>query len=318
MKKYCFLLLLSGILTGVSVSCSDDHGKDPYTPGPPEISIRNLSGTTACLTGETIRLKAELESEQPAAIDWFLNGDKVSTDTVYRFVPDKAGSFKVVLTATNREGTGSDSLSIEVTDRQFRFTNIKHWTGEGENHSALAIQWVTGDNLLEPADDEVFFIAWGYRWKNAAKARGIDMLKAIAENDPRFYVAMSGDYIVGFGYDGNGDGKIELQNTSLHLTQANFTDGLYVSDGGNFDGLKPSDPDDYWMGGLYETYATYWLGYGDGVPEAADFEYSSLFVSNRELENLSWDVWTLSPFDNIGMRNTLPIPRLIQAAEADK
>ena len=72
------------------------------------------------------------------------------------------------------------------------------------------------------------------------------------------------------------------------------------------------------MGGLYESYATYWLGDGDVIPDAEEFEYSSLFVFNRHLENLSWDVWTLSPIDYVEMVNTLPIPRLIQAADANK
>ena len=45
----------------------------------------------------------------------------------------------------------------------------------------------------------------------------------------------------------------------------------------------------------------YWLGSGHQVPTAADFEYSQTFVDNRQLENLSWDVWTLSPIDYTSM-----------------
>ncbi|MFR6383181.1 MAG: PKD domain containing protein, partial [Odoribacter splanchnicus] len=86
---------------------------------------------------------------------------------------------------------------------------------------------VTGEHLQEPADQEVFFIAWGYRWNKTETFTGIDMLKAIAKNDPRLYVALSGNYIKGFGYDGNNDGKIELKSSTLHLTQADFTNGLY-------------------------------------------------------------------------------------------
>ena len=48
------------------------------------------------------------------------------------------------------------------------------------------------------------------------------------------------------------------------------------------------------------------------------FEYSQTFVDNRQLENLSWDVWTLSPIDYTSMVNVSPIPRLIKAAEANK
>ena len=74
------------------------------------------------------------------------------------------------------------------------------------------------------------------------------MLKAIAKNDPRLYVALSGNYIKGFGYDGNNDGKIELKSSTLHLTQADFTNGLYELSEYDSDELKPLDAADYWMG----------------------------------------------------------------------
>ena len=144
------------------------------------------------------------------------------------------------------------------------------------------------------------------------------MLRAIAKKDPRLYVAKSGSYIIGFGYDGNNDGKIEVSNGNLTITQDNFVDGFYELSSQDFDNLKPVDPEDYWLGGLYEAYASYWLGQGNVVPDAEEFDYSNLFVIYRPLEDLSWDAWTLSPIDYEEMRNTLPIPRLLQAAEPNK
>ena len=318
MKNFYFLLLLAGSYMGILTSCSDGDGQGPYIPTPPEVSIENLSTKNICSPGEIIELKAKLNNPLPTTFNWLTDGEKVSTDSIYRFSSSKPGTYQIVLTATNTDGIDSDSLIIEVNDGKFHFGNIKNWTGEGENRSALAIQWITGDNLLEPADKDVFFLAWGYRWKSTESPLGIDMLKAIAQNDPRLYVAVSGNYIVGFGYDGNNDGKIELTNENLHLTQDNFTDGFYELSGSDFDSLKPVDPEDYWLGGLYEAYATYWLGTGDMIPDTEEFEYSSLFVFNRPLENLSWDVWTYSPIDPVEMRNTFPFPHLIQAAEANK
>ena len=90
------------------------------------------------------------------------------------------------------------------------------------------------------------------------------MLKAIAKNDPRLYVALSGNYIKGFGYDGNNDGKIELKSSTLHLTQADFTNGLYELSEYDSDELKPLDAADYWMGSN-DAYTTYWLGSGNQV-----------------------------------------------------
>lgn len=88
------------------------------------------------------------------------------------------------------------------------------------------------------------------------------------KNDPRLYVALSGNYIKGFGYDGNNDGKIELKSSTLHLTQADFTNGLYELSEYDSDELKPLDATDYWMGSN-DAYTTYWLGSGNQVPTAA-------------------------------------------------
>ena len=313
MKRFYSIFLLLGVFIGGLISCNED---EKYIPTPPSISIENISGVVACLPGETIELKAKLDNPLETSLVWEQNGEKVSTDSIYCFTSTKEGFFKIILTATNVDGTDSDSLTIKVDSSLFRFSSLKNWTGEGENYSALAIQWVTGNSMLEPADDEVFFIAWGYRWKEEETPTGLDMLKAIAKNDPRLLVVISGSYIVGLGYDGNNDGKFEVKNSSLTITQADFTDGFYEVNG-NIDGMKSVDSSDYWMGGLSEAYASYWLGRGDVIPDADEFEYSQMFVAGRFLENLSWDIWTFSPV-NSEMVNTPPIPRLIQAAEANE
>ena len=240
MKKYYSLFLFWSLLTGLSTSCSDDNKKDPYLPTPPQVSIGNPSGQTTCLPGETIELKAILNNPLQTTFQWQLNKKTVSTDSIYRFTSQDPGSFEIILTATNQDGKDSDTLFLKVNGNRFAISDLKNWTGNGENTSVFAIQWVTGEHLQEPADQEVFFIAWGYRWNKTETFTGIDMLKAIAKNDPRLYVALSGNYIKGFGYDGNNDGKIELKSSTLHLTQADFTNGLYELYEYDSDELKPS------------------------------------------------------------------------------
>ena len=280
MKKYYSLFLFWSLLTGLSTSCSDDNKKDPYLPTPPQVSIGNPSGQTTCLPGETIELKAILNNPLQTTFQWQLNKKTVSTDSIYRFTSQDPGSFEIILTATNQDGKDSDTLFLKVNGNRFAISDLKNWTGNGENTSVFAIQWVTGEHLQEPADQEVFFIAWGYRWNKTETFTGIDMLKAIAKNNP------------------------EISYGTIPCTH----DGTE---------LKPLDAADYWMGSN-DAYTTYWLGSGNQVPTAADFEYSQTFVDNRQLENLSWDVWTLSPIDYTSMVNVSPIPRLIKAAEANK
>lgn len=198
-----------------------------------------------------------------------------------------------------------------------KVSDIQNWTGTGSNSSVLAIQWVTASDIEHPADSEIHFLAWGYRWNTPAPT-GYAMVAAIAQKDPRLYVVVSTEWggvvIKGFAYDGNNDGKISIGTaTSTVLTEDNFTNGVYIAPSSqSFDGLTPSDPNDLWMGGWMQSYATYWLGTnGTNVP--TNFSYSSDVVSGRNLANNSWDAWTFSTI-NSGEVNVDPRPDLMQAA----
>lgn len=198
-----------------------------------------------------------------------------------------------------------------------KISDIQNWTGTGSNSSVLAIQWVTAKDIEHPTNDEIHFLAWGYRWNNPAP-KGIDMVEAIVQKDPRLFVVLAeqwgGTVIKGFAYDGNNDGKICISSaTGTVLTQDDFINGIYDAESTeSFDGLTTTDPNDLWIGGWMDAYATYWLGTnGTNVPTS--FEYSSVLVSGRSLENNSWDAWTFSSI-NSGHVNVDPKPALMKAA----
>ena len=198
-----------------------------------------------------------------------------------------------------------------------KISDIQNWTGTGSNSSVLAIQWVTATDIEHPADNEIHFLAWGYKWDNPAP-KGINMITAIAQKDPRLYVVLASEWggivIKGFAYDGDNDGKICIRNgSSTVLTQDNFTNGVYMaSSSQSFDGLTTSDPEDLWMGGWMEAYATYWLG-SEGVNIPSSFTYSNDLVSGRTLANNSWDAWTFSTINSAEV-NVDPKPNLMKAA----
>lgn len=315
MKKYFFPFLLLGLFAGGFTSCSNDNeDEDPFIELP-RVVIESLSGSESCAPNEYLVFKAYVQKGEVDYFNWQVDDGPVSKGNVYRFEATENGVYKVKVTAVTSAGETSDSLMVTVDDKLFTLSSIENWTGTGENRSVLGIQWVTGENLLNPADNEVFFLVWGYRWELGTKQTGMDMLKAIAKNDPRLYVVLSGDHVVGLGYDGDGDGKFRATNGTISFSQDDFEEGVYMIAEG-FDDIT-TDGDDYWLGGKLKSYATYWLGKGNVVPAEKDFSYSSLYLNNRELSDYSWDVWTYSPFDDVNMQNMRPISRLIKAAKAE-
>ena len=327
-------LLYIGVIlcfAGVGSSCSDDEGGDGQKfLAVPEVSVQNLSLKDVILPGKTIKLKANVVNTTEVDLQWFVNGEKESNDTIFEFSSIKEGNFLIKATASNELGETSDSLNVRVTDG-FKMSDVVNWTGSGENQSVLAIQWITGgvENWLHPEDQDVFFRAWGYRWKEADNPTGYDMIVDIAKKDPHLFVIVASDEklgmaIKGFGYDVDGDG-IEIQSQDLEygdkvfrgmrLTEADFEDGIYEQENtaDNMDGFKVISEGDYWIGGWYEVYPSYWLGRGEAVLESGEYEYSNFYASNRLLENEGWDAWTFSPISNVE-ENISPIPRLLKAA----
>ena len=327
MKKNWLYILTIFIFVITCSSCNDDkeNGEEELTA--PDVTIQNLSMKNTVLPAQTVKLRANIINTTKADLQWFVEGEEVSNDTIYEFSSTQEGTFKLKVLASNSEGIASDSLKITVLNG-FKISDIKNWTGEGENQTVLAIQWVTKDvnDLLHPNDDDIFFLAWGYKWKSADNRTGYDMIEAIAKKDPRLFVLImqdgsQGKVIKGFGYDGNGDGKIEIKSQSvnskngLHLTEADFQNGLYQQkdNNDNVDGFEILSEGDYWIGGWKEAYTSYWLGSGDAVLESDEYEYSNFYANRRFLEDKSWDAWTFSPI-NSAEANMLPKPELLKAA----
>ena len=332
-KKVLFYALAILLFAGIWSSCSDSGNDTGGTLTPPEVSVQNLSLKDAILPGRAVRLRANIINTTEAELQWFADGKEVSHDTIYEFSSSREGTFKIKVTASNTLGEASDSLKIKVMDG-FKISDVTNWTGEGENRSVLAIQWITGEmeDWAHPANKDVFFRAWGYKWKEENQPTGYDMIADIVKNDRRLFIIVAEDdygiAIKGFGYDGNGDGKIEIQSQTwetdhgtlegIHLTEKDFpADRIYKQkEGENIDEIKVISEGDYWIGGWYKAYPSYWLGSGEAILEAEEYEYSNFYSGNHLLENECWDAWTFSSI-NSTENNVSPRPDLLQAAPSN-
>lgn len=124
------------------------------------------------------------------------------------------------------------------------FDMIEYWVGEGDNMAALVVKWDDGKGGNKN-------LVWGYRWHDAANGTGEAMLRAVAKEDPRFYILVYNDKsggitIGGMGYDLNGNGRTGLFKKGQYCE---LSDGLYYTSSYDFDEYTASDSYDHWQSG---------------------------------------------------------------------
>lgn len=163
------------------------------------------------------------------------------------------------------------------------FDLIEYWVGEGDNMAALVVKWDDGKGGNKN-------LVWGYYWSDEKDGTGEAMLRAVAKDDPRFYMLVYGNTqygaaIGGMGYDLNGNGNISLMNGG---TSYALTDGICSTAKYDFDSWTSNDTQDHWCAGWYNGYWSYWVT--DGVDKA--FEYSGLGASSRKLTDGCIDGWS--------------------------
>lgn len=161
------------------------------------------------------------------------------------------------------------------------FNSIQYWVGDGRNQAALVVKWDDGNGNNTN-------LVWGYKW--SGKATGVDMLKAIAAADPRFYMLVNdgtqyGTAVGGLGYDINGNGNVKLLNDGNSF---NLTDGVYNCADYSFDKFTSNDAADHWHAGWYNGYWSYWTA--NSVSQA--YGYSSVGATSRELTSGCVDGWS--------------------------
>ena len=174
--------------------------------------------------------------------------------------------YRVPLRETSGQRSNPEPIPSEA---DFDFSKIKFWAGEGSNRSAVILQWTE--------DDEVSALVFGYRW-DGSKC-GYDAILSIVKTYPTLY----GSFTEGGTY-----GSVVNSSGSVIYPDAN---GLLDGSAAGFDGAKATQPDDWFHGGWFEGYWSYWTGMsGDET-----LEYSNVGCSSRMLEDGSIDAWIFSP-----------------------
>lgn len=185
-----------------------------------------------------------------------------------------------------KEGQEPPAMLRHAEGESFTFDDVEFWVGEGANRALLVIQW----NM----ESETNAMAWGYRWDG--EANGEAMMKAVVEADPRFFFMTEtgtqfGSTVAGLGYDANGDGEFALCRTdNPDEVVRPDENGIIYTSGYSYDGWESVDPADYWQGGWFQGYWSYWVR--DDV--ASEWGYSGTGISGRKLTDGCWDGWNFA------------------------
>ena len=129
----------------------------------------------------------------------------------------------------------------------------------------------------------------GYKWDG--DAYGVDLVKDVVKAYPRLYGAWTdggtyGTTINGFGWDPAMDGNftVTLANGTIETPDGQ---GVFSASAASYDGAHATNDGDWWEGGWYDGYWSYWtMEQGD-----TSMGYSPVGASSRKLTNGCVDGW---------------------------
>ena len=151
-----------------------------------EIPIVTIAGSKqqTVAIGTNINLNASVRnSSLETSLAWSINGEMVSGDSSYTFSADAVGNYTITATATNDDGTHSDSVEIRVLNAEdMPFV----WEFASENYHIVA-----GRKLLITPSETSSKDSVTYRWMQVGREEPIG-------NDSRliFTAESAGEYII--------------------------------------------------------------------------------------------------------------------------
>lgn len=146
------------IMLTVSNSAGEDKAElriDVYGMMPPEISLPGAAHGFSVLQDSLLVLAPEISSALPVTYSWTVDGETVSTDSVYTFPTGETGTFEAGLCVENRDGRDEIEFTVEVMSPGEAFS----WTFDRTEYGISSGRSL----LLRPQDIEYPFDAV-YTW----------------------------------------------------------------------------------------------------------------------------------------------------------
>lgn len=146
------------IMLTVSNSAGEDKAElriDVYEMMPPEISLPGAVRGFSVLQDSLLVLAPEISSALSVTYSWTIDGETVSTDSVYTFPTGETGTFEAGLCVENRDGRDEIEFTVEVMSPGEAFS----WTFDRMEYGISSGRSL----LLRPLDIEYPFDAV-YSW----------------------------------------------------------------------------------------------------------------------------------------------------------
>ena len=142
----------------VGNSAGEDRAEiriDVYDVMPPEVSLPGAIRGFSVLRDSLLVLSPEVSSALPVTYSWTVDGETVSTDSVYTFPTGETGTFEAGLCVENRDGRDEIEFTVEVMSPEDAFS----WTFDRTDYGISSGRSL----LLHPLDIEYSFDAV-YTW----------------------------------------------------------------------------------------------------------------------------------------------------------
>ena len=114
MKRLSALLIFAALM--LLGACNSD-GVITAQPEP-VITLDSPDGIYTVKVGRAVTITPAVENGEDAAYEWSIDGTVVGTDRTYTFTSEKAGTYYVLLSVTNRTGSDRVEMRIEVLELQ--------------------------------------------------------------------------------------------------------------------------------------------------------------------------------------------------------
>lgn len=162
----------------------------------------------------------------------------------------------------------------------FTLDDIEVWVGTGTNEIGIAIDWDGFDNA--GPSETAPSLAWGFRY-NDPNTTAEDALRALLAADTRlvgkfqFFDFGGGPvpFLLGLGYDANGDGALNIENALGNPELFNPATGIAVAE--EITGASSVDPNDAYIEDLFNGF---WELSTTSGPTATGFVSSSSGIAD--------------------------------------